>query len=103
MTRTAKTVKNAPKAKKPHAFDDLFTFTSEATGAVFEMPYIENLPFEVVDDMASLETEMQLQRHLLDALLSNEERQALRKMPLREVAGMFEKWQTESSMTLGEL
>ena len=94
-------------AKKPadrknarHAKSEKFVF--ETDEARLELPYIENLPVAVIDAQQDAETEAQAQKIMFD-ILFEDQREEYKRLTLGELADLFEKWNEQSSMALGEL
>ena len=94
-------------AKKPadrknarHAKSEKFVF--ETDEARLELPYIENLPVAVIDAQQDAETEAQAQKIMFD-ILFEDQREEYMRLTLGELADLFEQWNEQSSMALGEL
>ena len=93
-------------AKKPadrknarHAKSEKFVF--ETDDARLELPYIENLPVAVIDAQQDAESEGEAQKIMFD-ILFEDQRDEYRRLTLGELADLFEQWNEQSSMSLGE-
>ena len=94
-------------AKKPadrknarHAKSEKFVF--ETDEARLELPYIENLPVSVIDAQQDAESEAEGQKIMFD-ILFEDQREEYKRLTLGELADLFEQWNEQSSMALGEL
>lgn len=94
--------KTASKASKPepHAKTDKFVY--ETDDAYLEIPYVENLPAPLIDELAEAETDGQSQKIIMDTLFADQ-RDQYAKMTIGEIMDLFQRWNSESSINLGEL
>lgn len=92
--------KPADHKKARHPKSEKFIF--ETDEARLELPYIENLPVSVIDAQADAEDEREAQKIMFDLLFA-EQRDEYGRLTIGELSDLFEQWNEESSITMGEI
>lgn len=87
--------------KKRHAKSDLFTFEGEEM--TIEVPYLENVPMDVMlDAQDKADSEGEMMQILMAGLVGDEWREKIGKLTFGEFQDLFRAWQDESVVNLGE-
>lgn len=92
--------KPADRKKARHPKSELFVFETE--DARLELPYVENLPVEVIDAQTDAENEREAQK-IMFGILFDDQREEYSKLTIGELSDLFEAWNENSAMSLGEL
>lgn len=98
----AKNPASKSPARKPkhHAKTDRFVY--ETDEARLEMPYIENLPATVIDATEDAQTEREAQK-IIFGILFDDQRDQYERLTVGELMDLFQRWNEESAITMGEL
>lgn len=93
--------RNTPaRKKKSHPKTEKFVF--ETDEARLEIPYIENLPAYIMEELADAKTDGEATRIMIEHLFEDQ-RDEYRKLTVGEFIELQEKWNEESSISMGEL
>lgn len=92
--------KSPARKKKHHPKTEMFVFETE--DAHLEMPYIENLPATVIDATDEARDEREAQK-IIFGILFDDQRDQYEKLTVGELMDLFQRWNEESAITMGEL
>ncbi|RTE50389.1 hypothetical protein [Actinobaculum sp. 352] len=101
-TSRATAAKAKKQPKKNHPKDELFVYDN-GDGIRIEIPYIENIPYGVIEDGMDADGEADAVRVLLDGVMDEDARKARRDLTFSEFRELIETWNRESAIQLGEL
>lgn len=95
-------------AKKPqdhkskrHPKSELYIF--EGDDVTIEIPYLENAPMDIMlDAQDKADSEGEMMQIVMAGLLGDEWRTQVGKLTFGEFQDLFQGWQDESAVTLGE-
>lgn len=95
-------------AKKPqdhktkrHPKSELFVF--EGDDVTIEVPYLENVPMDVMlDAQDKADSEGEMMQIVMAGLVGDEWREKIGKLSFGEFQDLFSDWQNESAINLGE-